>query len=177
MSFALRNQPSFEGSNPSCPASHFHGVYHVLESGDKAATLWSFAWRPQVCGSAQTAMKGPFSTEFCARSLSCIFKCPDTPSVRLVRRSTSMDELATRHAGGDLHHFGIPTLDGSDDAELLFLLGPAMRQRAGERGDREVGGGGAVGDGFDNARRHEGERNEAPDVALDLVLASGNRLE
>ena len=37
--------------------------------------------------------------------------------------------------------------------------------------------GGAVGDGFDNARRHEGEWNEPPDVALDLVLTSGNRLE
>ena len=67
-----------------------------------------------------------------------------------------------------MHHFGIPTLDGSDDAELLFLLGPAMRQRAGERGDREFGGGGAVGDGFDYARRHEGKWNEPPDVAFDL---------
>ena len=52
-----------------------------------------------------------------------------------------------------------------------------MRQRAGERSDREIGRGGAVGDGFDNARRHEGEWNEPPDVALDLVLTSGNRLE
>jgi hypothetical protein len=65
-------------------------------SGDKAATLWSFAWRPQVCGSAQTASKGRFSAEFCARSLSRIFKCPDTSSVRLVRRSTSIGEWATR---------------------------------------------------------------------------------
>ena len=40
--------------------------------------------------------------------------------------------------------FGIPTRDRSDDAELLFLLGPAMRQRAGERGDREISGGGTV---------------------------------
>jgi hypothetical protein len=27
---------------------------------------------------------------------------------------------------------------------------------------------------FDNARRDEGEWNEPPDMALDLVLASGN---
>jgi N-methylhydantoinase A len=72
---------------------------------------------------------------------------------------------------------GIASRDRSDDAELLLLLGPAMRQRAGERSDREIGRGGAVGDGFDNARRHEGEWNEPPDVALDLVLTSGNRLE
>jgi hypothetical protein len=109
--------------------------------------------------------------------------CPAFSNVRTRPASGWSDDQPrwvnwpTRPAGGDLHHFGIPTLDGSDDAELLFLLGPAMRQRAGERGDREVGGGGAVGDGFDDTWRHEGERNEPPDVALDLVLASGNRLE
>ena len=43
--------------------------------------------------------------------------------------------------------------------------------------DGEIGWCAAVGNGFDDARRHEGERREVPDVALDFVLASGNRLE
>jgi hypothetical protein len=35
----------------------------------------------------------------------------------------------------------------------------------------------AVGNGFDDARRHEGERGKVSDVALDLVLDSGDLLE
>jgi len=78
---------------------------------------------------------------------------------------------------GRLHHFGIASRDWSDDAELLLLLGPAMRQRAGERGHGEFGWRAAVDNGLDDARRHEGEWNEPPDVAFDLVLASGDLLE
>jgi hypothetical protein len=52
-----------------------------------------------------------------------------------------------------------------------------MRQYAGERGDGEIGGGETIGNGLDDARRHEGEWNEPPDVSFDLVLASGDLLE
>ena len=54
---------------------------------------------------------------------------------------------------------------------------PAVRERAGKHGDGEIGWCAAVGNGFDDARRHEGERGEVPDVALDLVLAAGDLLE
>jgi hypothetical protein len=59
----------------------------------------------------------------------------------------------------------------------MFLCSPTVRERAGKHGDREIGRCVAVGHGFDDARRHEGERGEVPDVALDLVLASGNLLK
>jgi hypothetical protein len=52
-----------------------------------------------------------------------------------------------------------------------------VRERAGKAADGEIGWCAAVSDGFDDARRHEGERGEVSDVALDLVLASGNLLE
>jgi hypothetical protein len=55
----------------------------------------------------------------------------------------------------------------------MFLRGPAVRERAGKHGDGEIGRCVAVGNGFDDARRHEGERGEVPDVAFDLILASG----
>ena len=46
-----------------------------------------------------------------------------------------------------------------------------------KHGDGEIGRCAAVGNGFDDARRHEGERSDVSDVALDLVLASGDFLE
>jgi hypothetical protein len=69
------------------------------------------------------------------------------------------------------------TNDGSEHAELLFLLGPAVRQYAGERGDGEIGGGGTIGNGLDDAGRHEGEWSEPADVSFDFVLALGDLLE
>jgi len=54
----------------------------------------------------------------------------------------------------------------------MFLRSPAVRERASKCRDGEIGGCAAVGNGFDDARRHEGERGEVSDVALDLVLAS-----
>jgi hypothetical protein len=59
----------------------------------------------------------------------------------------------------------------------VFLCSPAVRERAGKAADGEIGWCAAVSDGFDDARRHEGERGEVSDVALDLVLASGDLLE
>jgi hypothetical protein len=47
-----------------------------------------------------------------------------------------------------------------------------VRERAGKHGDGEIGRCVVVGNGSDDARRHEGERGEVSDVALDLVLAS-----
>ena len=44
----------------------------------------------------------------------------------------------------------------------------AVRERAGEHGDCEIGRCAAAGDSFDDARRHEGERGKVLDVALDL---------
>ena len=73
------------------------------------------------------------------------------------------------------HHVRQPRASG--DAELMFLRGPAVRERAGKPGDGEVGMCAAVGNGLDDTRRHEGEWGEVADVALDLVLASGNLLE
>lgn len=55
----------------------------------------------------------------------------------------------------------------SGEAELLFLLRPGERQRAGEIGDGEVGWSKAIGDGVDDSMRDEGERQEEADVALD----------
>ena len=59
----------------------------------------------------------------------------------------------------------------------MFLCSPAVRERAGKAADGEIGWCAAVSDGFDDARRHEGERGEVSDVVLDLVLASGDLLE
>jgi hypothetical protein len=63
------------------------------------------------------------------------------------------------------------------NTELTFLRGPAVRERTGKRGDGEIGRWTTVGHGFDNTRRHEGERGEIWDVTLDLVFASGDLLE
>ena len=65
----------------------------------------------------------------------------------------------------------------SGDAEFPLLRSPAVRKRAGKHGHGEIGGCAPMGDGFHDARRHEGERGEVSDVALDLVLASGDLLE
>jgi hypothetical protein len=46
----------------------------------------------------------------------------------------------------------------------MFLRRPAMRERAGEHGDGEIGWCVASGNSFDDARRHEGERGEVSDV-------------
>jgi hypothetical protein len=54
----------------------------------------------------------------------------------------------------------------------MFLRSPAVRERAGKHGDGEIDRCVVVGNGSDDARRHEGERSEVSDVALDLVLAS-----
>ena len=59
----------------------------------------------------------------------------------------------------------------------MFLRSPAVRECAGKAADRDIGWCAAVGNGFDDARRHEGERGEVSDVALDLVLDSGDLLE
>ena len=65
-------------------------------------------------------------------------------------------------------------LAGAFDTDLMFLRSPIVRERAGKATDREIGWCAAVNDGFDDARRHEGERGKVSDVALDLVLASGD---
>src|SRR4029077_1178683 len=65
----------------------------------------------------------------------------------------------------------------SGDTDLMFLRSPAVRECAGKAADRDIGWGAAVGNGFDDARRHESERGEVADVALDLVLVSGDLLE
>jgi hypothetical protein len=63
----------------------------------------------------------------------------------------------------------------SSDASLLF--GPGERQRLGESGDCEIGGGGSVDNGRDHPRRHEGERGEETDMPFDLALALRNLRE
>jgi hypothetical protein len=65
----------------------------------------------------------------------------------------------------------------SGDTELVFLCSPAVREGAGKAADGEIGRCASVSDGFDHARRHEGERGEVSDVTLALVLASGYLLE
>ncbi len=70
-----------------------------------------------------------------------------------------------------------PQARASGDTELMFLGSPAVRERARKHGDGEIGRCAPIGNGFDDARRHEGERGEVSDVALDLVLASGDLLE
>src|ERR1700686_3557895 len=65
----------------------------------------------------------------------------------------------------------------SPDAELPVLLGPAMRERAGERRDGQIGRSVAVRDRLNDARRHEGQGRQISDVALDLVLALRDLVE
>src|SRR6202035_5216689 len=64
----------------------------------------------------------------------------------------------------------------SVNAELLFLFGPAVRQGAGERCDREVRGRRSVGDRLDDEGGQIGEGSKIPDVPLDLALAYGDLL-
>ena len=59
---------------------------------------------------------------------------------------------------------------------LFSCAAQPVRESAGKQGDGEIGGCAAIDNGFDDARRHEGERGEVADVALDLVLASGDLL-
>jgi hypothetical protein len=47
-----------------------------------------------------------------------------------------------------------------------------VRERAGKAADGEIGWCAAVSNGFDDARRHKGERGEVSDVALDLVKST-----
>ena len=68
-------------------------------------------------------------------------------------------------------------LNPSRDAELSLLLIPAMRERAGERRDGQIGRSVAVRDRLNNARRHEGQRSEISDMTLDLVLALRDLVE
>jgi hypothetical protein len=42
----------------------------------------------------------------------------------------------------------------------MFLCSPALREGPGKAADGEIGWCAAVSDGFDDARRHEGERGE-----------------
>jgi hypothetical protein len=79
--------------------------------------------------------------------------------------------------GGRLIEYDARQARAAGDTELMFLCGPAVRERAGKHGDGEIGWCAAVGNGFDDERRHEGQRSEVSDVALDLVLASGDLLE
>jgi hypothetical protein len=65
----------------------------------------------------------------------------------------------------------------SRDAQLLLLLGPAVRQRTRERRHGQIGRSAAVGDHLDDARRYERERREKADVALDLFFALRDLLE
>ena len=65
----------------------------------------------------------------------------------------------------------------SRDAELPFLVGPPVRERAGERRNGEIGWSAAARDRLKNAWRYEGERRQISDMALDLVLLSRDRLE
>jgi hypothetical protein len=51
----------------------------------------------------------------------------------------------------------------------MFLRSPAARECAGKHGDGEIGRCVAAGNGFDDARRREGECNESPDVTLAFV--------
>ena len=55
-----------------------------------------------------------------------------------------------------------------------LLLGPRMRQRSGEAGDREVRRRGVVDDRCDDAGRHEGEGYQQTNVSFALVFALGN---
>ena len=54
----------------------------VLEPWTISTSIKSLQGRPQVCGGALAATKGRFPAEFCARSLSRIFKCQDALSVQ-----------------------------------------------------------------------------------------------
>src|SRR5260370_42607148 len=68
-------------------------------------------------------------------------------------------------------------LDDICYAKLVFLLSPADRERTSKRANGEIGRRAAVCDSLDDARRHVGKLSEVADVALDLVLASGDRRE
>jgi hypothetical protein len=59
----------------------------------------------------------------------------------------------------------------------MFLRGPAVRQRAGKHGDGEIGWCTAVGNGFDDSRRHEGERGEVSNFASALSGLYGYALQ
>src|SRR5260370_32503767 len=65
----------------------------------------------------------------------------------------------------------------SRDAELSFLLDPAIRERAGERRDGQIGRSVAVRDRLNNARRHEGQGRQISNVTLDLILALRDLVE
>jgi hypothetical protein len=49
---------------------------------------------------------------------------------------------------------------------LMFLRSPTLRKRAGKHGDGEIGPCAAVGNGFDDARRHEGARGDVPSLSM-----------
>jgi hypothetical protein len=55
---------------------------------------------------------------------------------------------------------------GSDEAELLFLLGPGQRKVSREPGDGQVSRRAAFRDGLNDARRQIGKRRQEPDLAL-----------
>ena len=66
---------------------------------------------------------------------------------------------------------------GSDDAELLFLLGPGQRKVSREPGDGQVSRRAAFGDGLNDARRQIGERRQEPNVAFGQLFPFGERTE
>jgi hypothetical protein len=110
------------------------------------SALWGFAGRPQGCGGA-LSVRGDFPPRVLRPVSVAHFQMSGRAQRSAgwsVRRSTLIGEdrkcrssLAARTTWPEAAYtsFRIATRDRSDDAELLLLLGPAMRQRAGERGE------------------------------------------
>jgi hypothetical protein len=65
----------------------------------------------------------------------------------------------------------------SRDTELNLLISPAVRERASERRDGEIGGSVAVSDRLNEARRYESQRREKSHMPLDLALGERDVVE
>jgi len=60
------------------------------------------------------------------------------------------------------------------ESEALLLLGPRIRERFGEAGDREIRWGAAINDRCDDPGRNEGEGCQQADVPFALGFTLGN---